>query len=348
VDYLLDRKDKWGTMPSVQKMESWKNAAETVLNNKYASLWDDAIEEVIQLLKVIREGLEQGALDMGSEVLEKLGCFDKKVNGAGTVSAVAAIYLASKYASSPRLALIEAAYLKNADTDTLASMVGGLLGMLHGSEFLSVSWLDVQDYEYLKQLVYQKPMVEEPINDSLFDTSNQAIKGKPKKMKLGDYLVAQPFGKLTLQDKRLNQSNTKGVLVHTLKLVSEEGQSIFVKTFEKGPEEKEITPQEKTGHLVANQANAGTQQMRIDYPTTGKSKKPMLDSNKIRGLVNILPENLKINLCLLFIAEVMDEVERSGATAIDTKAINHLLQRWEKHRINVKDIEKAVKVILEY
>ena len=135
--------------------------------------------------------------------------------------------------------------------------------------------------------------------------------------------------------------------MHTLKLVSEEGQSIFVKTFEKGPEEN-TTPQEKPGHLAANQADAGAQQLRIDYPTTGKLRKPILDANKIRGLVNILPENLKNDLCFLFIADVMDEVQRSGFAAIDNKAINHLLQRWERHRINVKDIEKAVRVILEY
>jgi len=128
VDYLIDRSDKWGIMPSMQNMESWKYAAEKVLHNKYANIWDEVIEEVTKQLEIIREGLEQGALDIGSEVLEKLGCFDKEVNGAGTVTAVAAIYLASKYASSPRLALAEAAYLKNSDADTLASMVGGLLG----------------------------------------------------------------------------------------------------------------------------------------------------------------------------------------------------------------------------
>jgi len=161
-------------------------------------------------------------------------------------------------------------------------------------------------------------------------------------------LGAQPFGKLILQDKRVNQSNAKGIAVITLKLVSEEGQSIFIKTYEKSPEENDTSTQEKPSAVGTNQANAGTQQVRIDYSTSTRFKKTMLDANKMRGLVNILPENLNNDLCFLFIADVMDEIERSGATAIDGKAVNLLFQRWEKHRINVKDIEKAVKVILEY
>ena len=53
-------------------------------------------EEVIHLLTIVKEGLALGALDMGNDVLEKLGCFDKKVNGAGTVTAVAANLLGFK------------------------------------------------------------------------------------------------------------------------------------------------------------------------------------------------------------------------------------------------------------
>lgn len=65
-------------------------------------------------------------LDIGNGILEKLCCFDKKVNGAGNVSAVIAIYLFSKYAADPYKGLMETINLKNTDTDTLGSMVGAL------------------------------------------------------------------------------------------------------------------------------------------------------------------------------------------------------------------------------
>lgn len=345
VEFLLGRKDKWGVY-STEKIESWKHASEIAHKGAYNKTWSDVIDEVIKLLEIVKDGLNQGALDMGNEVLEKLGCFDKNVNGAGTVTAVAAIYLASKYASSPRLALTEAAYLKNADTDTLASMVGGLLGMLHGSEFLSMAWLDVQDYKFLKELVYYKPKTDEQIKAPIFDYYNSEIKLKLKQMRIGDRFTFIPFGELTLKDKRLNKANMDGILVHTLKLVSEEGQSLFVKTYEKSKTEivdKAIDKPPAQTHQKSNQ-----DQVSIEEIEGQIKNKAVLDSTKVRGLVNILPSNMENDLFFIFIADVMDEVERRGSKANSVESLNFILKRWGKHNITAKDIEKAIQVIIKY
>lgn len=342
VEYLLGRKEQWGSFPNVQKIENWLNAANTICQDKYMDIWGSVVEEVIDQLKVAKAGLNEGALDMGNDVLEHLGCFDKKVNGSGTVTTVAAIYLASKYASSPRLALNEAAHLKNADTDTLASMVGGLIGVLHGSEFLSVSWLDVQDYEYLKGLIHQKNIVEEPVKAPLFDYYNDQLKAYLKQAKIGDKLTVQPFGRLTLIEKRLNKSNTKGTLVNTLKFVSDEGQSIFVKTYEKGVEIKETLGQGKSDH------EAEQQQIQTEKVSIGGSYKPLLDSRKVRGLVNLFPDKLEVDICLQFIADVMSELERSGSGKIEQRGFQYLVEKWAKYRFDTKSIEKAIKVIIQY
>lgn len=343
VNYLLERKEEWGSFPNVKKLDSWMDAANTVYKNNYMGLWDKVTKEVIEQLKIVKEGLDQGALDMGDEILKKLGCFDKKVNGAGTVTAVASIYLASKYASSPRLAIIEAAFLKNADTDTLASMVGGLLGILHGSEFLSVSWLDIQDYDYLKNLLYQEPKEDQKLSAPLFDYYSPEMNTKFKHLKIGDQLKAEPFGMLTLKDKRLNQPNAKNVVVCTLKFISEEGQNIFVKTYEKGSVVNDIPSIDNRGKVQIIQSNVEHQQTY-----TSVRNKPVLDSRKIRGLSNILPENLEFDLCLQFIADIMDEIERNGDKPINQNGLDYLKNRWMKHKIDMKDIEKAVKVIIEY
>ncbi len=345
VEFLLSRKEKWG-LYSTDKIDSWKHASEIAHKGDYNKIWSDVIDEVLKLLEVVKDGLNQGALDMGNEVLEKLGCFDKNVNGAGTVTAVAAIYLASKYASSPRLALTEAAYLKNADTDTLASMVGGLLGMLHGSEFLSMAWLDVQDYKFLKELVYFKPKTDESIKAHIFDYNNNEIKLKLKQMKTGESLVFIPFGELTLKEKRPNKPNIDGIAVYTLKLVSEEGQSLFVKTYEKSKTEIVGKAIEKPPAQTNPKSNQG--QVSIEELEGRIKNKPVLDSTKVRGLINILPSNIKNDLFLLFIADVMDEVERRDSKANSMESLNFLLKRWEKHNITAKDIEKAIQVIIRY
>jgi hypothetical protein len=52
-------------------------------------------------LDIASEGLARGALDFDEEVMRGIGCYDKRISGAGTVAAAASIFLASKYAVSP-------------------------------------------------------------------------------------------------------------------------------------------------------------------------------------------------------------------------------------------------------
>jgi ADP-ribosylglycohydrolase len=341
VNYLLNRKEQWGSLPNFEKIDNWINTANIINQDKYLDIWNHVVDEVVSLLKVVKDGLEQGALDLGNEVLEKLGCFDKKFNGAGTVTAVAAIYLTSKYASSPDLALIEAAYLKNADTDTLASMVGGLIGILHGSKFLKLSWFSVQDYEFLTKLVNYKPVVMESTKATFIDYNNSKFKSYLKQTKIGDTFVAQPFGKLTLKERRLNNPNSKDVIVNTLKFVSDEGQSIFIKTYEKYLEVDKALIQERSDYIVEQQEIIGTAHKINTF-------KPLLDSGKLRGLVNLFPDKVDVDLCLLFIADVLSELERSGTGEIDNIDFHHLCDRWMKHEFDIKSIEKVIKVILKY
>lgn len=360
IEYLIERKEKWSKFPSEPKMDNWIINADEILKVKYIDIWNSVVEEVIDLLKIAKEGLDRGALDMGNGILERLGCFDKKVNGAGTVTAVSAIYLASKYASSPRLALAEAAYLKGADTDTLASMVGALLGMLHGTEFISVSWLDVQDYEYLKGLIHLKTYENESISElkgELLDCTNNAFKTKLKQLKVGDTIEAMPFNILTIKEKKLNKSNSNGAIVHTLKLASEEGQSIFIKTFEK-------TVEEKTAQIQKNLKTETISQQTMNNKTLDTTKyayikesvktidkrvnKPFLDANKIRSLANILPENMPSDQCFFFISDIMMELERSATGKIDEVSLNILLKRWSKHNITTQNIGRVLNVILNY
>jgi len=348
VSTLLQRKDNWGKFPSLQKMDSWLSMADSALKTKYMDIWDSVVKEVVRLLETAQEGLNEGALDMGSGVLEKLGCFDKNINGAGTVTAVASIYLASKYASSPQLGVVEAAYLKNADTDTLASMVGGLLGMLHGTEFISGSWMDVQDYEFLKQLVHLEQKKDEPSQDNMkdvLDYNNPTFKSRLKQLKPNDTISALPFKKLTVKEKRQNKVNTNGALIHTVKLVSEEGQSIFIKTFEKIPEEKRVL-QEQDSNQQAIPFDQTLANKAQPY-SNGKALKPFLDANKTRSLANLLPDKMPSPQCFFFISDILAELERGETGRIDEKGFMILVDRWKKYSINKWHIERVLKVILD-
>ena len=62
---------------------------------------------------------------------------------------LAAIYLVSRYANNPVLGMKVPASSVGIDTDTIASIIGGLLGMLCGTDWIPPEWTIVQDYKCL-------------------------------------------------------------------------------------------------------------------------------------------------------------------------------------------------------
>ena len=154
VKELLRKQNEWCNIPRNDKIETWKIRRQVAEENNipYYSLWEEIAYETLDLLHLIERSLYLGSLDLTNETLKTLGCFDKKVNGAGNRTAVICIYLFSKYADSPVECIRKAGGLKKADTDTIASMVGGLIGALHGTEWIPSEWRNVQDHEMFKPL----------------------------------------------------------------------------------------------------------------------------------------------------------------------------------------------------
>lgn len=151
VRVLLDHQSVWGSLPTGSPTRNgWIDAANRTVGS-YERSWHEVVEEMARLLVAVGEGLAAGSLAEDEEVLSSLGAFGT-ANGAGTVTAAAAIYLACRYAAQPSNGILRAAFAIGADTDTLAAMVGGLLGALAGSDWLPAEWSAVQDANYLRQV----------------------------------------------------------------------------------------------------------------------------------------------------------------------------------------------------
>ncbi|MDB9315949.1 ADP-ribosylglycohydrolase family protein [Spirulina sp. CS-785/01] len=118
---------------------------------EYKNQWEKTIEEIQQLLQIAQEGLSQGALSIEKAILEKIGCFGKE-KGSGTITSIASIFLASSYAVEPINGLKLAAFSQGSDTDTLASMTGGILGAIKGIEWLGELSNQIQDAQYLSYI----------------------------------------------------------------------------------------------------------------------------------------------------------------------------------------------------
>lgn len=116
-----------------------------------ADIWEETTHEVDSLLRAAHGGLRQGALANDEEVLRNIGCFDRE-GGSGTVSAVAAAYVAARTASRPISGLLRTGFMRKADTDTIASMTGSILGAIHGPQWLNSLGTSVQDSGYIVDL----------------------------------------------------------------------------------------------------------------------------------------------------------------------------------------------------
>ncbi|WP_363457792.1 ADP-ribosylglycohydrolase family protein [Microbacterium sp. LMI1x-1-1.1] len=116
----------------------------------FEDAWASSCNEVSRALNSIDQALRRGTMANDRVVLESIGAIGP-AGGAGTTTAVAAIYLASRGAARPLSGLLAAAFARDADTDTLASMVGGMLGAVHGAHWLG-PLNSVQDVNYLRSL----------------------------------------------------------------------------------------------------------------------------------------------------------------------------------------------------
>lgn len=156
VQYLRDTHQEWSKIADWGRgYNHWLSVAQKYSAGKYNLLWQNTVEELMDGLQLCASEIKVGVLSSSHDFLTKIGGLDKSTNGAGTVAALAAVYFSSLYAADPVTGLSEAAFAEGADTDTIASMVGGLLGALLGTEWIVSGWREVQDKEYLSRLAVQ-------------------------------------------------------------------------------------------------------------------------------------------------------------------------------------------------
>lgn len=235
IDYLLGNENLWAGVPEFENMKDWRQKAEEIYNESYLKVWGNTVSELREGLVELKSRLKNGLLDNTNETLKKLGCFDRSVNGSGINSVLIAFYIFSKFATNPKTGILEVAFLKNADTDTLASLVGGLFGSLHGTDWIPLEWSKVQDFEYFKYVVSR--MIEpQPEKTIVMDVWKES-----KKKKLIDTLKIRILGSqfkffvldgLILKDKYVNKNlgSNKKFLIETFELESTAGQTIYIKS----------------------------------------------------------------------------------------------------------------------
>ena len=321
IDILIDEKSLWSNLPEVNNINIWKAEAEIYAQYNYDKMWEECVSETIQYLKIAKEALSQGILDLGNETLEKLGCYNSKINGAGNVSAVISIYLFSKYADNPAMAIYETANLNNADTDTLASLVGGLVGALNGENWIPIELRTVQDYTLFEYLIEQ--MLDEKC-DFLDNEKQYQIFNNEKMtlLRIGEDIECLPFGKISLMDIKEEKSKRDDIYVKTYVWRTIYGQTIFSKKMG------------KTSKAISN-------------PTKNKDEDKqnlgiVFTKQKLAGVKEILLKVTDANDFIEILSEVM---QMKMDNNVSKEKVDEVKLKWKKYKITKKQILNIIELL---
>jgi len=149
VQTALQGIEEWSASPEVHTSTVKEWAPSTwIPASGYKDGWAATRLETIELLHIVGKAMEEGALFVDRTTLERLGALGPQ-RGSGTISAVSAIFLASRYAADPTHGVLEAAFAMGADTDTLACMTATLLSTVREGSQLAYRAQKVQDRDFL-------------------------------------------------------------------------------------------------------------------------------------------------------------------------------------------------------
>lgn len=334
IDYLLEAKHEWSKMPVTNKMDDWLSCANKFTNGDYHSLWEKTAEELVAGLYISKEAMDLGILDNSSETLEKLGAFSNQ-GGAGTIAALVATYMVSKYAADPIAGFLEIATLRNADTDTLASMVGGLVGALYGTEWLREEWIEkIQDYKYIVKVAEQMgDFLEEEKDIKLWShQENEKVKGKIKNIEKSNTIYFGPFKQIDLLESRNNKVLVKDYEIITSKFISEEGQTIFLKSInKKSPNNNQSYPSKMINQNI------------------NKEQSFSLSSIDLAELSSYFSAHIRGKRVLKLLSEILNGLEnaKNNNEQFDEKFIEKFSVSFVQKGIEFNDVYKIVCFILK-
>jgi ADP-ribosylglycohydrolase len=232
-DIVLAFMDQWAPLPDVGfAWPDWRKTAGAA--GDYPAAWENTVKETIQLLRTAT------ARAAGTEIgiLAELGCLGR-CKGSGTGSAAAACYLAGRSLrgiGAPKAPIGIAATAPWADTDTLASMAGGLIGAMHGADSLGTWADDVQDAAYLCEVA--SALCRQPLDASASEPRLQHVESGDLAMFLGS--LSKPGASvgctITLPDGRRAEvlevfamtSGANGPKVSTTRVRTQDGQTLYL------------------------------------------------------------------------------------------------------------------------
>jgi len=129
----------------------WQDKWNSSKRREFSQVFHQTVEETLELLRYLYKSLV--AVTCDKEVYKSLGALKKETKGAGHISAVAALYMTTRYIyEAPIRAVYECANMIGSDTDTIGLMCGSMIGSYIGFEQIPKHLRSVQDSQYLLEI----------------------------------------------------------------------------------------------------------------------------------------------------------------------------------------------------
>lgn len=231
-------------------IEAWDSSGRV-----FKEVYNTTIVETQDLLRTIYVSLKQNCTVR--ETLQKIGCFASATKGSGIATVIAGIYLTAKFHSKPLEAIIESVNSIGADTDSIASFVGGLIGALHGQSIIPNKWKNVQDIDYLDSIAERLLAIsEDRYKKEECDLSSMKLK-RLNKPEIDNFITGEevefiPLGKGKIISIDRQKTITKGKYNLLLEVVFEKGQTILLSKLFNGeiPDSNTSRTEEKLQKLL--------------------------------------------------------------------------------------------------
>ena len=326
VTAVIDGQSDWGNYPNSAEFGDWLKIAHNHCDFEYIDEWSQVRSNMINQLEFIQTSLKKGLILDDTNVLTHLGCFSK-ANGAGDVAILAAIYLASRYANNPALGIKVPAFSFGADTDTIASITGGLLGMLCGTSWIPTEWKVVQDYEGISRIT----------DFLLTDNKNETAKLYLSEVKTQDFnWINTKIGLMRIINTSTVQ-NGKYSIVNITKWESALGQTLYRKDVQKL--DKQTSHQSSLNDLIAShttvqqpsQLKSATPTQKPNFSVTAKLQFVM-DGDSIAKLLS--DTQFKNNITI-------GKVMRIVQTLIEGKKTSEMIAKQYKVELAMVDLIKT-------
>jgi hypothetical protein len=238
IERVLSDRAVWAEPPSRDEtLPDWYDAAIEATQGTFSIDWASAVSESDQALHFALQAIRQGIVSSDEDVLDSIKARNSKINGAGTVSAVAAVFLASRYAADPATGIRVAAYAQGVDTDTVASMTGGILGTMIGSDWLLGAWREVQDASLFGRLAtdlgssrHQARGISQGWHqgDLWSDGDSRRLRNALVNCQLGERIHVGPLGEANLEGVDVLDPMVRSSRMTRFRLITADGQRLFV------------------------------------------------------------------------------------------------------------------------